>query len=179
MADVNWGSVLSKATAYMNTSKMQAKVQDKVDQIMLGVAPGKIGQHTPEDAAEKFITVLKHEMDSTGLPSNVKDAISNLSYSNPSKITNNRYMIGVFFDGDLSRQSLVPDRHPDGVRDLALLYNDGVDHIMKPVTGMWHGVEVSSRTHIPGTHFMESAVDNFLRNYGSEYNTLDCKLHRD
>lgn len=59
---------------------------------------------------------------------------------------------------------------------MAALLNNGVDHEMNRVHGIWHGQETWSRTVIPGAHFVDDAVSSFMGNYASEYNVIDISI---
>lgn len=172
-----YDSILRKAQAYMNTPKMQKRIQEKKDAIMLGIAPAGRGVHTPEDAAFKFMDVLIREINSSGLSENAKAAISSLDCTKATKLGDGTYLITVYFDKDLSRPSLAPKTFGE-IDDLAELFNDGVDHVMNQVHGEWHGEEAWSRTSIPGVHFMEQAIIDFMGNYASEYNVISVKINR-
>ena len=60
--------------------------------------------------------------------------------------------------------------------DLVELYNDGVDHVMRQI---WEtdatGRKTTSRTVIPGSHYMEQAIINFMGNYAYEYNVISVE----
>lgn len=173
MAGINMGSILAKAQACMNTPKKQREVRNTIDQVVLGKMSIQQGMsvHTPEEAAAKFIEVLRNTIASSGLSAGAVNAISGLNHGSAHSIGNNQYIIDVYFDGDMSRPSLVPSKY-GGINDLAELFDEGVDHEMRPVHGTWHGHETWSRTVIPGTHFMEQAISDFMGNYASEYNVI-------
>ena len=157
---------MAKAQAHMGSNAGQAKVNNMVTKVMLGSITLKSGgkTHTPEEAAEKFIEVLRNSISSSGISSDAASAVGA-----------NTYTIEIFFTGDLSRPSLAPGRF-GGINNLAALLNNGVDHTMRPVHGMWHGHETWSRTVIPGAHFVDNAVSSFMGNYASEYNVIDISI---
>ena len=177
MAAINMDSILAKAEAHMGGKAGQAKVNNMVTKVMLGSITLKSGDktHTPEEAAEKFIEVLKNSISSSGISSDAADAISELSHSSAVHMGGNIYTIEVFFTGDLSRPSLDPGKYED-INNLAALLNNGVDHTMRPVYGMWHDHETWSKTVIKGAHFVDDAVSSFMGNYASEYNVIDISV---
>lgn len=177
MSSINMGSILAKAQAHMGSNAGQAKVNTTVEKVMLGRITLKSGgkTHTPEEAAEKFIEVLRNSIGSSGVSSDAAAAISELSHSSAVRVGANVYTIEVFFTGDLSRPSLVPGKY-GGINNLAALLNNGVDHEMNRVHGIWHGHETWSRTVIPGAHFVDDAVSSFMGNYASEYNVIDISI---
>lgn len=179
MASINMDSIIAKAKSCMSTSKKKAEVQNAIDNVLVGKMKIKTGGgsivHTAEDAAIKFEEVLLKSINSSGLSANAISAISNIDHTSPKRIGSNMYIIDIYFEGDLSRPSLDPS-HYDDIHNIAALFNKGVDHTMRPVRGEWHGVETWSRTRIPGTHFIENAVSDFMGNYASEYNVLDISI---
>lgn len=177
MAGINWSSILGKAQAHINKPETQKEIRKKMDAVMLGIAPNPGGCHTPEEAADKFIEVLGKTIDSSGLSPEAVEAVKHLNYTKPYKLNDGTYLVTVYFDVDMSRPSL--SAKYDGINDIAELLNDGVDHTMNRVWGEWHGRHIGSRTTIPGAHFMEQAIIDFMGNYASEYNVIDLKLNRD
>ena len=74
---------MAKAQAHMGSNAGQAKVNNMVTKVMLGSITLKSGgkTHTPEEAAEKFIDVLRNSISSSGISSDAASAISELSHS--------------------------------------------------------------------------------------------------
>lgn len=165
----------------MNTNEKRSQIRGIVDKVMLGRIKLKSSKsiHSPEDAASKFIEVLRNEISSSGLSAEAASAISNLDYGSAYKTGDNTYQIYVYFTGDLSRPSLDSNRYPSGIDDIAEMFNYGAPkdgHKMHPVYGEWHGKETWSKTVIPGAHFMEQAVRDFIGNYATEYNVVDITI---
>lgn len=177
MASINMDAILAKAKAHTSSSSGQAKVNSTVDKVVLGnIRLQSSGTtHTPEEAASKFIEVLRKSIISAGLSTGAIDAISDIDHGSAHRIGANTYVIGVYFSGDMSRPSLDEEKY-GGITDLVALFNNGVDHTMRPVHGTWHGQEIWSRTVIPGTHFIEQAVTDFMGNYASEYNVTNISV---
>lgn len=162
----------------MNSSAGQAKTNEIVQKALLGNIRLQSGGsvHTPEEAASKFIEVLRHSIESSGLSEGAISAVSDIEHGSAHRIGDgNTYIIGVYFVGDLSRPSLDEAKY-GGINDIVDLFNYGVDHKMRPVQGLWHGEEIWSRTVIPGTHFIEQAITDFMGNYASEYNVTDISI---
>lgn len=185
----------------MSSPHMKEKIREKIDNHMLGISepdpvrkPGSgrlASVPTVEDAGLKLAeTVLFEIQNSEGLSAHAKEVIGdyeNIDVSPGSTYYyndfRNEYIIRVYVRDDLSRPSLDPQRYPDGINDLILLLNDGVDHQMKPVFGIWHMDSADerptwSRTVIPGAHFLEAAIDDCFGNYGHEYHIKDIKLNK-
>lgn len=178
MSAINMDSILAKAQACMNTSKKQAEVNELIDKVLLGQIKLETSgnNHSVTEAAQKFIDVLRNEIDSSGLSSGAIQAICNTDYTKPAKFGNN-YLIRVYFTGDLTRPSLQEAKYGN-INDIAELFNYGVNHKMNPVQGEWHGKNIWSKTVIPGAHFMESAINTFMANYSSEYNVTNISIER-
>lgn len=181
MASINMDSILAKAKTYMR-SDGKSKVNIVVSKLMSGSVCPQSGKtvHTPEEAAAKFIEVLRNSIESSGLSAGAIEAVSNIEHSSAHQLgDSNTYIISVYFTGDLSRPSLDTDRYPNGIRDIVNMFNYGAPkdgHRMHPVHGEWHGNETWSRTVIPGAHFIEQAVTDFMGNYASEYNVTNISV---
>lgn len=177
MAVVNTDAVLRKVQAYTETPAGKKKVQNFIKQAKVAHIRLSSGQviHTPEEAAGKFIEVLHNSIDSSGLSSGAISAVSDIEHGAAQSIGENKWVIDVYFKGDLSRPSLDDERY-DGIDDIVALFNNGVDHRMHPVHGDWHGKETWSKTVIPGSHFIEQAIRDFMGNYATEYNVIDISV---
>lgn len=177
MASINMKSILSKAKTYIGSTVGRNKVDGVVNKVMLGnirlQSAGVI--HTPEEAASKFIEVLKDSIKNAGLSPNAIEAVSNIEQTSAYRTGYNSYVIQVYFVGDMSRPSLDEAKY-GRINDIVALFNNGVDHTMKQVHGVWHGEEAWSRTTIPGTNFIEQAVTDFMGNYASEYNVTNISV---
>ena len=188
MAGINWDSILAKANASLKLPHNVKKIEGILDLIITtgkfptgggvtGIGNGSF--HTPDEVANKFVEVLEQTISSSGLSSKAITAISNFDHSAPYGVGGGKYTITVYFRGDLSRESLGPQKYPEGIDNLAELLNDGVDHTMKRVWGTWHGEHYGSRTVIPGAHFMEEAVNTFMSSYAKEYGVIDITINHD
>lgn len=170
-------SILAKAKSHMGSNSGQNKVNNVVQKVMLGNIRLQSGgsAHTPEEAASKFIEVLRSSISSAGMSEGAIEAVSNIEHGSAHSIGNNAYIVSVYFVGDMNRPSLDESKY-GGINDIVALFNNGVDHTMRPVHGLWHGKETWSRTVIPGTHFIEQAVTDFMGNYASEYNVTNISV---
>ena len=172
----NLGSIDAKARAYLSQGKGKEKVKNYVRLCLFGIEMPPNGPRPPQEAAKKFIEVLERSIDGAGISESVKERIKHFGFGTPEEHTDGTYSITVFFDADLSRPSL---NGTDTLRDLAELFNYGVDHVMSPqVWGYWHGELVGSRTVIPGAYFIEDAVQDFLRSYAKEYNVKSLTIRK-
>lgn len=182
MASINMDAILAKAKAHMGSKDGKNKVNTVVNKLMLGNIRLQSGEttHSPEEAATKFIEVLRRSIESSGLSTGAIEAVSNIEHGSAHQLgDSNTYIVSIYFTGDLSRPSLDTDRYPKGVRDIVNIFNYGAPkdgHKMHPVYGEWHGTETWSRTVIPGAHFIEQAVTDFMGNYASEYNVINISV---
>lgn len=159
---INNASIKAKLSRWAQSGAAKERIREAG---RIKIAVGGKGVHTPEEAADKFISVLRSTIISSGLSANAVNAVSELDCSSPVSLGDGKYEITVYFSGDLFRPSL----HEGGIDDIVLLLNNGVSHEMKPVYGTWHGERIRSRTVISGAHFIEQAVSDFMGNYSAEY----------
>lgn len=172
------GSILKEAEKTVKSrefkKEQEAYIQDVLsEKVTVKVANGSI--HSAVETAEKFIEVLRNHINTSGLSGNAADALQDLAFGNP-VCSGSKCTIQVFFDGDMHRDSLDPSRYPGGIDRLDELLDQGVGHKMRPVHGEWHGNTIWSRTTIPGAHFIDAAVRDFMVSYGDEYNVVDIDV---
>lgn len=195
MASINMQSILAKAQKCMSKSENQKKVNEIVDKVYLGEL-GRISftmsnggtPHPPDEAAAKFIEVLRNEIDSHAsgggfssgqLGATAVSALKNLDHGSPYKVGTNTYQIPVYFTSNLHRDSLDIDEFPEGVDNIAALLNSGytAGHV---VYGYWMGhneyFKTASLTQRAGAHFIDNAVHDFMGNYASEYGIIDIQV---
>ena len=169
---------MREAKGIVNSADFKKEQQKYVQNALLGNVTISIDGkpiHTAEEAAQKFIDVLKDSINTSGLSSNAATAISNFKYDAPVCI-GDKCTIKITFDGDMHRESLDPGSYPAGIDHLEELLDKGVDHRMAPVYGEWHGSGTWSKTTIVGAHFMDAAKRNFMASYGKEYNVSDITI---
>lgn len=178
MLQVDMGSILRKAEKTVKSKAFKQEQQAYIQDILAGnvtvnVSNGSI--HSATEAAEKFIEVLRNHINTSGLSSNAARALQGISYGGP-VCNGSKCTIKVFFDGNMHRDSLYPAGYPGGIDHLDELLDQGVGHTMKPVYGEWHGELIRSRTTIPGAHFIDSAIHDFMTSYGTEYNVVNIDV---
>ena len=186
MPGINMESILKKAQAYVDSQSFQDKISKKIDEAVLNGTSYQFGSRKGDayGAASKFIEVMKATIESLGgssgesiLGPTAISAASNLEYVDPVKIGQNKYMIGIYFVGDLHRESLDPSKY-SGVDNIVALLNNGYS-AKGAVRGVWSGhttEPIWSRVNFGGAHFIEQAVKDFLGNYESEYGVLDLEV---
>lgn len=191
-------SILAKAQACMGESEQQKKVQQVVDNSVLGnysPSKGKKTFFTPAEAAGKFKQILETEIESYGSTTSKefkagglgKTAVSTLTdltvddtvVSAPSKVGKNRYTIGISFSGDLHRDSLVPKLY-DGVDNIAALLNNGYS-AGRRVYGIWKGhnddKRMGSLTDRAPSEFVDYAVRNFMATCAKKYGVINIEVN--
>lgn len=194
MAGLNWSSILSKAQSCMNRTDKQREVQAKVENYMMsrigfvfgsGGGGGRLPK-PPSLAAGKFIEVLRSEISSHaggsyasgGMGPSAIAALGELDHGEPYKV-GDKYYIDVYFDSELGRPSLAPQRY-DGIDNLAALLNNGYT-TAHTVYGVWesHSIgdeRIASLTSRGGAHFIQQAVRDFMGNYAAEYGVLEIQV---
>lgn len=177
MPHIDMDSIKRKTETFLNSSAGKSLIRAQTGRALSGEIKFGSGStaHTPDEAADKFVEVLRNTIAGSGLSEEAVQAVSNIARTNAISVGDNMYIIEIYFAGDNSRPSLDEERygHIDNIVDLL---NYGVDHRMNPVFGTWHGMEIQSKTVIPGAHFIEQAVADFKGNYSSEYNVLDITI---
>lgn len=177
MLTIDMASIRKKADGIVKSKEFKREEQQYIQEALTGNIIVNIGNgsiHSAAEAAEKFIDVMRNHINTSGLSSNAAAAINDLSYGTP-VCEGNRCTIKVFFE-DTHRDSLAPASYPGGIDNLEELFDQGVGHKMRPVRGEWHGNTVWSRTTIPGTHFIDAAIRDFMTSYGTEYNVVDINV---
>lgn len=189
MAQINMDSILAKAKACMNSAQFKNQVEQKTDSIIMAGGAIQTGSGKAitiagaSQAAAKFIEVLQKEIESLGaggaysngnLGNTAIDALTQLEHGGVHKVGKNKYQIGVWFAGDLHRDSLAPDEY-SGIDNIAALLNNGYS-AGHTVYGVWHGDNIASLTQRDGAHFIDSAVRNYMANYASEYGVISIEV---
>lgn len=170
---------MKKAEAAVNAPGNKKKI-DKIkdDAILNGISNG-VKVHTAQEAGEMFGRTLRITIQQSALPAGVVSLLEDYWVGKTIKLGDGKYMVHVGFDKDTTRHTMSTRKEYYPV-DIAELYNDGVDHIMKQIferdeAGILH----TSSTYIPGAHFMEQAIIDFQGNYGTEYNVLEITINRE
>lgn len=187
MPQINVESILAKAGKYVEQPAMQTKIEKFVDDAYLGTGDAAISHrpaHTPEDAADRFCSVLRSEIDDSaaGKDGNFKSgklgntavaALKELDYGKAHKESKYKYSIGVYFENDLHRDSLDEERYPEGVNNIAALLNRGY-HARHSVKGVWRDDDrvIWSLPRRVGAGFIDRAISNFYGNYAADYGVL-------
>lgn len=176
---IDMKSVLGKAKDFMESDEGEKRAADVKQKVMSGRVKLSSGQsiHTPEEAADKFIGVLRQAINSSGLSDGAIAAVSNIDHGDAHKVGNDEYDVYVYFTGDMYRPSLDEDRY-GGINDIVSLFNDGAKGgaPMHTVVGQWHEKTIRSKTVIPGTHFIQQAISDFMGNYASDYNVTSIEV---
>lgn len=164
---------MAKADAYLDSPKMKKKMREKAERILFGieVVPGGFDLY---DVGSEFARVLKDAIQSSSLIPNVEERLLDIKVGSPKKLRGGNYMIPVTFGDDLTRYTMSTKKDYYPV-NLATLYNNGVDHVMKQIFeryGEHNEILLRSNTFIGGAHFAESAIKEFTDNYGSKYNLI-------
>lgn len=138
----------------------------------------KVGIEQCREAGEKFKSILEKEIASSpNLSPDAVSSISNIKVSNPVKVKNNLYRVGVSFSGDLHRPSLAPSLYPNGIENIVALLNNGYN-ASDYVYGNWNGSKrIRSLIKREGAHFAQNSVRIFESEYGAKYNIQNIKIN--
>lgn len=193
MYTVNIDSIMQKVMAFSNSPSGQKLIKERVRQYQESgtkkTAAGSriITEKDLYDAANKMIEILTSTAQSYALPESVMRHFGSLQMSKAVPSPGGGSMVAVYFGDDLHRDSLVPESY-DGVRNIVALLNNGY-HARDYVYGWWDGhsptgasagdlrnagadgsAYIRSRKDREGLGFIQQAVADFNRVYGSYYN---------
>lgn len=161
---INISSINNKLGRAFKSSGVKSKLTEYSEDII-------------KEAADIFISILKAQIDSSGLKSDVAEEINSLERdSSPTKIKEDKYSIGIGFSGDMTRPSLNPS---DELHHLAFLLNDGFGYTRHAVRGIWHGEMIVGLRERTGAQFIENAIKEFMDGYAEQYGVIDIVVNRD
>lgn len=163
----NLDSILAKIDDRLSKEDTKKRLELTAAEIIQGINPARVSMQSGSntnpvaEAASTFCDIMKQEIyNDSELSDNAKDSISSLSYGRPKWLGGTTYSIDVWFE-DVSRKSIYPSKYPEGVDNIAALFNFGVNHEMSPVFGWWHSYYIKSKTHFPALNFYERAIKRF------------------
>lgn len=164
--DIDIQSIISKASAYMESKNGRKSVSGLTE---------REAQKKTFDAAEAFVDELAYAA-SEYLSGNYSTAVPEASpVGYPKKEDDNTYSIVVRMP-DEHRESLDPERYPEGIKDMAQLLDFGMQtRDGHRARGRWHGKEIWGVSSIPKSDFMSKAVSNFMGTKASLYDVIDIE----
>lgn len=161
---------------YINVGAITRRVQEAFDILELDSV------EKVEDAGYKFAEVLNDEIAGRasmaltfgGLTQQAINELNDVEVGEPyhSAKGKNIWDIDINFFGDLTRDSLYPEKYPDGVDNIIALLNNGY-FAHDSVYGLWRGKQTKSLAKRLGSQFIQSAVNIFRTTYASQYNVVD------
>lgn len=159
----------------MDDPDMKKKAKEVSKKILSGEQEPASGADvkTAAEAGEQFIKVLESHIRLSGMSEEAVSAIDGFSASEPA-LSGDNYRVVISYTNDLHRESLDPEEYPEGLYDLAGLFDLGsVTH--HSVRGMWksRGITIFSSGHTPAYYFEENAIDDFAYAYGEQYHVVD------
>jgi len=179
MAVINMNSIMGKVRSYIRSAEGKLRMKQKIEQyrrddVHKTAGGGKVVTYAMmREAAWKFIKVLLDTARGYDLPPSVMQYFYTLNYSEPQQMPDGSTTIFVYFDGDgdLHRESLMPEDY-SGIDNVVALLNNGYDEHpnMAKVWGEWHGRFIHGLTERAGLQFIQQAVNDFNSNYGTAYN---------
>lgn len=191
MSTYNMASIKNKVDACLKKPQYQIKINKIIDDVVHGKSMPRQGSLIiggAKEGAEKFIEVLQKEVINLsgmspadgGLGPTAVNTLTSLSSGNLEKIGRRRYKIDIWFNDDLTRQSLSPNKYED-IDNIAALLNSGYT-AGHTVHGVWKGhsdYPIASLTSRGGAHFLEKAIDVYMHGYAKQYGVIDIKLDSD
>lgn len=192
MTSISLDPIMKKVSAYARSSNGKLKMKQCIDKYVAdGISKTASGYKviTEKDmwnAATKLIKALQDTARSYSLPSSVMEHFDKLKCSNIHKMPDGSSVIYVYFGGDLHRDSLYSEGY-DGVRNIIALLNNGY-RAKDYVYGWWNNhtptgdsqyrsggfdaqdAWIRSRKDREGLNFIGQAIQDFNKNYGSDFN---------
>lgn len=175
MATINASSLKNKFKNYAGSESFRKSLNSKVfdsDEDYL------------EEVMGKLCKCYENALNDSGISKDARIAIGDLYTSIASrKNSKGEYVIYGSIDQN-ARSSLTPNKWPDGVDDMAALFNNGYStHILSDseegeepvhaqVRGYWHGHLTWSLPVREGLHFVQQCISDFNGNYGTDYNAI-------
>ena len=177
VASINWTSISKKVEKAINTPQVKKKIESCANRKITASA---------QEAAQQFVDILQKSIAASAgenyasgdLGTAAIQALLSLNFNTgaPYKQGNN-YIINISFDGDKYRESLSPAQY-DGINNIVALLNSGYT-AGHTVYGVWKGHtdgKIPSLTKRGGAHFIEQAINEFMRNYARYYDIKDIQV---
>ena len=186
MSKIDFSGIEKRLSAELEKHDIKEKIDKKIDDIVMGKEPGDGKVKCAEIAAQKFIDVMRNEIESHGasggfrngnLGSTAVAALSRLDHGSVFKTGPRRYAVEVYFTNNLHRDSLAPDEY-DGINNIAALLNSGYS-AGHTVYGIWMNhcpYSIPSLRVRDGAHFIENAKRDFMANYAAEYGVTSIDI---
>lgn len=192
MAVVNLSSIFNKVNAYSKTPAGKEKMRQAIaKKVKDGVSKTGCGDEIltyskMSELANELIGTLKNTAASYDLAPSVMAHFDSLTYM-VQDIGNGAHECYIYFQDDLSRESLESDDTGEGIRNIIALFNNGYV-ASSPKYGWWNGHSptgeavsrsmtgdenyafIKSRQSRPSLMFMQRAIDDFCNKYKNKYN---------
>lgn len=179
---VNYSSVLSKVSNVVGVKQQNGSLLKDAKKLITRGNKALLYQsdHSPQEAAEKFVEVLTSTVQGNVggklLTDRQAEAIlSDISISEPTEVGDGLYKVTISF-GKGHSESLYPEGYPNGIDDLVMLFDRGVGHEMHMVWGLVNGKMVYSQTVINRTDFIGDSIARFWIGYAKEYGVQSIHL---
>ena len=181
--NINWDSIEEKINKYINSSEGKQRLAAASKDAVFGKG-ADISISMPGQAGEKFIDCLeraKMNIVQTDSP-NAAAAMGSWYYEVAESKSGKSFVVNICpVDEDRSRESVQPDKYPDGIKDILVLLDSGY-HASSPTYGPWHGRIIKTRDTFAGYHFIDQAIKEFKNNYKKSLNVKKINkpvLHKD
>lgn len=167
---IDWGDIQSQYNKVMESEEVKEEIFNSTS-----ITDLKSSQEI-NNIAYDFINTIGTAMESSGMNSNAINSLLHCNFNSYYDKSKGQLIIKIWFE-NTHRESLYDKGYPEGVDDIVMLLNNGVDHTMNPVFGEWHGKFTKSKTDITGYHFLEQAKNKFISEYGAKYNIKDIVIN--
>lgn len=177
--NINMSAIMSKTKAFAESTEGKKRMEACLEKYKKEgrsstAAGGKlITEETMYEAGDKMISVLRDMARNMDLPESVMKHFDSLDCLPPVRMPDGSYTMAIYFEDDLHRDSLMPDRY-EGAHNIIAILNNGYSENknMEKVWGVWHGARIHALTGRAGLQFMQQAVSDFNGNYSSDYGVV-------
>lgn len=177
-ATYNWDSINDKVNAYLDSNKGKKKAQKATED--------RITKSVFLDIQKAFVDILTRAINvhrgrvyaKGGLGqraiAELEELAENVQFGAPYR-SGDQYYVDIVFNGNLYRESIVPEQY-GGIDNIIALLNNGYT-ASHSVYGRWNsiGEEIYSIARRGGAHFINEAIRAFYNKYKTKYNLVNVE----
>lgn len=180
MYNIDIDSILNKVSSWKNSDKGRQRMKSTINKYVkhniqkTDAGSSVLTRKCMNDYGNKLIELLRNTALSYDLPHTVAEHFASLKRGKTVMLPDGSYVMEISFTDDLTRQSLQPSDYA-GVHNIIAIFNNGYPEdssrskAIESISGWWNGEYVHALGSREGLHFMQTAVDDFNKTYGSHF----------